>query len=537
MKIFFRSAKAAVPFIFLLVAVFAVRILHTSAAGLQPTGPDRFTIVKQEYTGYEWWLTGWTDNQVACSIVIDHDGKPSPGEIKEACGTSLYEKWLSTKPCETSEENPSICKGYYLLFFKSWPAQRDLKVVLPPPVIWVSLDGCVSYNSTYQCDALPTLVLTGEEPLQGEHITSLVVQMNGKTFSCDDICQVDLAPTNNDGLFLEFWANSSYGDTSVIFNARVRVEHSGDSTDNHWFVDILSSQWRGEPLAGCSQTWGTFPPIGGVPLWLSTPGRADDLETKRPYDYLSAKLITLGMVDASSCSDGGLLEGGVASPCGLEAAKGAVVAWQNQFNDLIFNAANQTGIPAHLLKRIFSRESQFWPGMTIGHPEAGLGQMTVGGADTTLLWNRPFYEQFCPSVLDGSACRLGYPHLDRKQQDKLRNDLVSSVNAFCPDCQMGIDMQRAENSVSTFAETIVANCVQTGMVVDLNNRTNSPVAFEDLWRFTLVNYNAGPGCLGLAVDATSRLAEPLDWKHLSTHLTPVCQGALEYVTDISGVAP
>jgi hypothetical protein len=39
------------------------------------------------------------------------------------------------------------------------------------------------------------------------------------------------------------------------------------------------------------------------------------------------------------------------------------------------------------------------------------------------------------------------------------------------------------------------------------------------------------------MDATSRLAEPLDWKHLSTHLTPVCQGALEYVTDISGVAP
>jgi hypothetical protein len=211
--------------------------------------------------------------------------------------------------------------------------------------------------------------------------------------------------------------------------------------------------------------------------------------------------------------------------------------WQNRFDGLIFNAAQETGIPARLLKNIFSRESQFWPGMTIGYPEAGLGQMTNSGADTTLLWNRPFYEQFCPSVLDGAICGRGYAHLNSEQKDTLRNALVDSVNASCPDCPLGIDLDRAGNSVGIFAETLLANCEQTGMVVDLNNITDTPVAYEDLWRFTLVNYNAGPGCLGLAVNETSRSGEPLDWEHVSSHLTPVCQGAFDYVTDISNASP
>jgi len=29
----------------------------------------------------------------------------------------------------------------------------------------------------------------------------------------------------------------------------------------------------------------------------------------------------------------------------------------------------------------------------------------------------------------------------------------------------------------------------------------------------------------------------LDWEHLSSHLTPACLGALDYVNDISGSVP
>jgi hypothetical protein len=163
--------------------------------------------------------------------------------------------------------------------------------------------------------------------------------------------------------------------------------------------------------------------------------------------------------------------------------------------------------------------------------------MTNDGADTTLLWNLPFYEQFCPSVLEGALCQRGFAHLNAGQQDTLRNALVESVSAFCPDCPLGIDLSRAENSVSIFAETLLANCSQTGMVVDLNNIRDTPVAYEDLWRFTLVNYNAGAGCLGLAVNKTSQSNETLDWKNVSSHLTPACQGALDYVSDISSETP
>ena len=533
----FRAGWTATLLLFVFAAVSAFGTWRVSAAGEQPPGPDRFAVITQDYTSYEWWLTGWADNKVACSIKNDHEGMPTGGEIYAACGATLYNKWLATQPCASAEKHPTACQGYYLVFFKSESAQREVSVAQPPPVVWVTLDGCDPFNSTFRCDALPTLVLTGEEPMEGEHITSLTGRRDGVAFTCDPVCQVDLAPTDENGSYLEFWANSSYGDSSVLFEARVRVVASDDPADHSWYVDILSTQWRGAPLAGCSQIWKTFPPVGGVPSWLSTPPSAGDLATNIPYEYLAANLIKQGVVNASTCADSGLLNGELASPCGLEAARSAVDAWQNRFDDLIFSAAQETGVPAYLLKNIFSRESQFWPAGTIGHPEAGLGQMTDGGADATLLWNRPFYEQFCPSELDDAVCGRGYAHITADQQGTLRNALVSSVNALCPDCSLGIDLNRAEKSVSVFAETLLANCEQTGMVVDLNNITNSPVAYEDLWRFTLVNYNAGPGCLGLAVNKASRSGNPLDWDHVSSYLTPACQGAFDYVTGISRMSP
>ncbi len=533
----FRAGWTAIALLFVFAAVSAFGTWRVSAAGEQPPGPDRFAVITQDYTSYEWWLTGWADNQVACSIKVDHEGAPTGGEIYTVCGATLYNKWSATKPCETAEDDPAACQGYYLVFFNSEPAQREVGVSLPPPVVWVTLDGCAPYNSTFRCDVLPTLVLTGEEPLDGEYITNLAGRVDGTAFTCDPVCQVDLAPTDDDGLYLEFWANSSYGDSSVLFEARVRVAVSDDPADQSWYVDVLSTQWRGAPLAGCSQTWKAFPPVGGVPLWLSTPLRAEDLATNIPYEYLAANLIKQGVADASACTDGGLDEDGLVSPCGLESARSAVDNWQNRFDGLIFSAAQETGIPAQVLKNIFSRESQFWPAMTFGHSEAGLGQMTDGGADTTFLWNQPFYEQFCPSVLDSAACRRGYAHLNSAQQDTLRSALVGSVDAFCPDCPLGIDLDRAEKSVGIFAETLLANCQQTGMVIDLNNIKDKPVAYEDLWRFSLVNYNAGPGCLGLAVNDTSSRDEPLDWEHVSSHLTPACQGAFDYVTDVSSASP
>jgi hypothetical protein len=523
----------------ILASVFAIGTRGAFAADGEPLGPDRYAVVDQVYISHEWWLTSWASNKVACTLEIDHEGLPTGGDILTICGQDLYDAWHATGTCAQSQSRPAACSGYYLVLHGSEPAERQVAVMLPPPVAWVTLEGCVPHNSTFRCDGLPVLVLAGEEPLSGETITGLAGRIDGRPFECDPVCQVDLAPTDLDGLVIEFWANSSYGDSSELFTARVRVAGLDDPADPAWYVDVLSSQWRGDPLAGCSATWAAFPPVGGVPAWLSTPQRPEELATNIPYEYLAANLIEHGIVDASACGDGGLFGPGLASACGFEAARPAVAEWQNRFDSLIFSAAQEVGIPAQLLKSIFSRESQFWPGISPGKPEAGLGQLTEGGADTTLLWNHSYYEQFCPTVLDDGVCRRGYSQLQDKQQDLLRVALVDRVDAFCADCPLGIDLDKADRSVEIFAQTLLANCDQAGMIVynTFNAEPGAVAAYEDLWRFALVNYNAGPGCLILAVEETVAAGEPLDWPHLSTHLTPVCQGAADYVADVSGQIP
>jgi len=535
--------ELATATLFLVIVIFGC--LHVAAAGDTPPGPDRFAVIVQKYTSYEWWLTSWTDNTVICVIDIDHKGLPTGGDIFNVCGQDVYDEWIVTQPCPQK----GTCEGYYLQLVKSFPAHRKVSVQQPPPVVWVTLNGCVPYQSTFRCDSLPTLVLTGEEPIQGEHITSLAGNIDGKPFTCDPVCQVDLIPTDDNGSTLQFWAYSSYGDSSEVFQARVRVAKSANPSDQAWYTDVLSSQWRGDTLAGCSQIWDKFPPVGGSTNWLTTPQRPEDLVTNVSYEYLAAALIKHNVVNASACDAGGLLANGLANSCGLDAARQAVYDWQNRFDALIFSTSRQTGIPALLLKKIFARESQFWPGTIVGQPEAGLGQMTDGGADAVLTWNPSFYEQFCPSVLDQSVCKAKiYPNpedkwqgiaLNETERSLLRGALVNSVNAICPDCSIGIDMDKADYSVGVFAQMLLASCKQTGEVININygSAPRDVASYEDLWRFTLVDYNAGPGCLGLAVDATSSLGEPLDWEHLSSHLTPACKGAIEYVNFITNLAP
>ncbi len=222
----------------LLLVLVVFSCLHAAAAGNTPPGPDRFTVIVEKYASYEWWLTNWADNTVICIIDIDHDGLPPGGDIFNVCGQDIYDVWIVSQPCPKG----GSCQGYYLQFVKSFPAQRKVSVKQPPPVVWVTLKGCVPYQSTFRCDSLPNLVLTGEEPLQGEHITGLAGNMDGKPFPCDPVCQVDLAPTDENGSTIEFWAYSSYGESSDVFQAQVRVAKSVDTPDKSWYTDVLSSQ-------------------------------------------------------------------------------------------------------------------------------------------------------------------------------------------------------------------------------------------------------------------------------------------------------
>lgn len=505
-----------------------------------PPGADRFTSMTVDITLVEWWLTAWRDNKVSCSFYVDYEGLPTDSDIYSACGQELYDQWkANSTPC--AEEDITACPGYYFIQVSSKPDKREVIVKLPPPDVRISLEGCQADSSGW-CTQQPSLVLTASEPLPNESITSISGFAGPDQYTCQgSSCTFKLSNTASAGIRLSFWAYSSYGDSSQAFDALLRVINDGVENNRltpRWYVDVISSQWDGAPIPSCSAAWEAFPPTEGLPSWLTTPATSGDLRSNIPYDYLAANLISQGVTDVSACPDGGLFSDGSANACGLKAATPDVQNWQNRFDELIFKVAKEGDVPAQLLKNLFSRESQFWPGVFRNGNDVGLGQMTEGGADTTLLWNPSFYEQFCPLVLDKKVCQAsGFSQLEPAEQSLLRGALVGSVDARCADCPLGLDLSRADFSVGVFAHTLLANCEQAGKIVqNVSGLTPGRVVdFETLWRFTLVNYNAGSGCLADAIsqayDSTGQV--PLSWDGVAAALDVVCPGAASYVADVS----
>lgn len=505
-----------------------------------PPGPDRFSIIAVEYQSYEWELLTWKDRTSVCTLTVDHDGMPLPDEIFRDCGTIVYRNWMSQPMCNLN--NVANCEGYYALLKDTETKEKEIAMQLPAASAWISLEDCepVYSTATNICETKPTLVISGQEPLPNEKIIRVEGTYDGQSFFCDetDVCKFRIPETGDEGVTVEFWAYSTYGDSSIIYEAQVRAKQvdEGDPDQLYWYVDVLSSQWQGEVTATCAETWEVFPPVGGTPAWLSTPTESKDLSSDIPYTYLAANLILQGVVDARSCPDGGLSPGNVANQCGLEKSRDAVREWQNQFDGLILETAKETSVPAFLLKNLFARESQFWPGIFQAAGDIGLGQLTENGADTALFWNRSFYNQFCPLVMDSETCGEGYANLDEDQQAELRRALVGSVNASCEECPLGLDLTQADFSVGVFANTLIANCEQTAQVIYnyTGSQTSEAASYEDLWKFTLVNYNAGGGCLAEAVSgAYGASGLPLTWETVAPNLIGACSGAVDYVNDIS----
>jgi hypothetical protein len=511
------------------------------AASNPPPGPDRYSVIAVEYTAFDWWMAAWKNKEIVCELVVDHGGLPTPAEVYRDCGEIIYKTWMTQPSCNINQTHE--CKGYYVFAGKSWQAEKEIAMQLAPATAWISIEGCepVQSASTNICETEPTLVITGQEPLPNEKIIRVEGTYNGKSFLCEgtEVCKFQIPETDEDGAQVEFWAFSSYGDSSLMFEAQVRVRKAdeGNPDQLYWYVDVLSSQWQGQAVATCADTWGVFPPVGGPPEWLNTPKESEELSSDIPYTYLAANLILQGVVDASSCPDGGLVAGGGVNQCGLEKARDAVTEWQNRFDELILTTAQDTGVPARLLKNLFARESQFWPGLFKSVSDVGLGQLTENGADTALIWNPSFYNQFCPLVLPSERCGVGYLSLNEDEKSLLRQSLVASVNATCEDCPLGLDLSQADFSINVFAHTLIANCGQAGQVVrNYTGKAPGDVAsYEDLWKFTLVNYNAGGGCLADGISGAKTLNLDITWENVAPHLPPACQGAVDYVNDISGV--
>lgn len=504
---------------------------------------DRQTTIQVAYTEYEWWLIRWNDNEILCRILIDHEGLPTGDEVRTSCGVDSYEEWQVTPPCKHIIKGTpylNACYGLYLFLAATQPAQKDVTIDLPEATVWVTLEGCNPIPPDNLCTSLPALLLSGEEPLPNEKITAIQGIFAGLPFYCEgERCALPLQTTPVEGVLVEFYADSSYGDSSPTYTAQVRVIDSGVSTTpggGGWYVDVLSTQWLGAPIASCAKTWEEFPPVGGLPEWLSTPEQSQLLTTDQAYYYLAGRLIAQGVVDASSCMTGGLLPNGYADACGLEQARPIVESWQNQFDDRIIEVAKASSIPAQLMKNLFAQESQFWPGVFRVPFEFGLGQLTDKGADAVLLWNQEFFDQFCPLVLAEDACAGGYLKLKPPDQAILRGALAVEAKVDCADCPSGVNLIDTQSSVALFANTLLANCRQVDQIVRTATKDTPGLVsnYEDLWRFTIANYHIGAGCLSYAVNmAWQSGGGSLTWETVSNYFTEPCQGVLPYVEKIT----
>jgi len=83
----------------------------------------------------------------------------------------------------------------------------------------------------------------------------------------------------------------------------------------------------------------------------------------------------------------------------------------------------------------------------------------------------------------------------------------------------------------------MANCEQASQVVWNYNGSKTPdqlgISYENMWKFTLINYNAGGGCLATAFEGANDNAEDLTFEGISPYLTSACSGAADYVNQIS----
>jgi hypothetical protein len=530
--------------------IIAVIMLSFSAGGkpvlaqdqVPEETPPRQASLVVPFTEYEWWIIRWSNNEILCRVLIDHDGLPTGPEILSDCGETIYKLWIATPACTASEDSSAAaqeCSGVYMFYVSNRPAEKTILVDLPPPSVWVTLADCIPSVPDNLCPNVPSLLLTGEEPLPNEEIVAIHAVINNHKTTCQgSTCLVPLQPTTSQGIMVEFWAETSYGDSSQVFSALVRVIDTGVSPDPKvagWYVDVISSQWRGRTLATCAQAWVAFPPLGATPDWLTTPEVPELLASEEPYQFLAGQLIAQGLVNASDCPTGGLQSNGYADTCGLEKAMPNVLEWQNQFDERIIEVAQQTGVPAQLMKNLFAQESQFWPGVFKSSEHMGIGQITSKGADALLMWNQTFFEQFCPLVLHNEVCERGYLRLSSQEQAILRGALAMEADGRCPDCPEGIDLTQTHFSVELFAQTLIANCHQVGQIVhNASNQTAGRVStYPDLWQLTLANYHAGPGCLSYAVHAAWTQRQALTWNNVSEHFTPACEGVVDYVNQVA----
>lgn len=326
-----------------------------------------------------------------------------------------------------------------------------------------------------------------------------------------------------------FRAVSSTGATSDEISATVRVELR---TDGYYvFLDTVSQFSAFSD--SCLRFWRIEDTTN--PAWAEFAQSPFQLNTDKTLHFLVTRLIVNGVVDVSGCPAGGLNAGmNWPTGCGLERARDTMIAWQNQFDDYIWLASKNYGIPPKILKTLIEVESQFWPGNERFYvDEIGLGQLNQLGVDVLLRRNPSLYQQVCSLVLDD--CAMPYALMSAENQAMIRGAFVNSFSSVCPSCQYGLDLDKAKQSIPFIAQVLHANCETVKIVTDSIRRSDyiedMDDPYEDFWRFTLLSYHSGISCFQQAVKNTPG-GLSLDWENVARNIE--CAGGQDYVDGFWG---
>jgi len=449
----------------------------------------RYEIVDEDCIIYIWQLMAWADLQPVCSFWLYNEGPPTASEVRAFCGAELSAAWYQSPQISPSGDLPD--RGYYVLLEKLANTTCKTRHSLPP----------VKFN--YEISG-SNLEIWAAEPIPDENIIKISGMMGAYPFEClGDHCSLIIPPTGSRGIEISIQATSTQSATPTK-SIYLYIRHDQGSPE---IVDDHNG-------SAAQRSWGSFLDPD-PPDWLAQ----DPQPSSVGYVYLAGRLISTGLVDASSCHNGGLLYIGYSSICGLDQAWPLVVEFQNKLDPEISQAADAAGIPGQLLKRVIAIESQFWPDQHINWGaagEAGLGQLTHNGADTLLLWDWDAYQAACLPLF-GPECGFRYSRLDDWQRSAIQNEIMK------------------DPSLEILARALAANAAQAGQIIrDLtDNRPGAFMDHQDLWRATLVNYNAGPGCLRASLRDMIQAGYVPAWSSLATSLGALCPAAVGYVERVA----
>jgi hypothetical protein len=342
-----------------------------------------------------------------------------------------------------------------------------------------------------------------------------------------------------------FRAFTMDGGTSADIISSVSV-----TSDSQGFIVTIDSVSQFTSFVdSCSLVWGVADEENAS--WDSFVQSPYQLNTRKTLHTLATQLLVRGIVDASDCPAGGLnLSLDWPTACGLEKATDKMIEWQNQFDEYIWLSSRDSGVPPKIIKSLLEFESQFWPGNSRFYlDEFGLGQINQLGVDVLLRRDPTLYQKVCPGVL--SDCSRPYLSLEPSQQALIRGAVVNSVNAACPTCEYGLDLDKAKESVSLIANLLMANCRQVNDILripykpdeDADAATATAVVatvaaggarpgadYEDYWRFTLYTYHSGVSCFQETVKNTRDAGLPVTWANFEQNMH--CRGGWDYVNGL-----